>query len=622
MCGICGFWGFKNKTLLKDMTKVLNHRGPDDYGFYSDKSISLGHRRLSIIDLSKKAKQPMFNEDRSIVIVYNGEIYNFKEIKHKLKGKHKFKSNSDTEVIIHAYEEYGVDCVKLFNGMFAFAIWDKKKKMLFLARDRLGIKPLYYFYNKKKFVFASEIKAILKDKSIKKELNETSLVDYLTFQNIMDNKTFFKNINILLPAHSLIFRNGKTSINEYWKPNYSKKCLNSQHEYIKKFQKIFKDSIKRHMISDVSLGSYLSGGFDSSSVVAIASEISKNRMETFTGRFDEGGKYDETPVSREVAKKVNAKVHEVTLKPNDFLKSINDIIYHLDEPKVALPAFSQYHVSKLVSRNVKVVLTGHGGDELFAGYPIYKTAYFKQLLKKNPFNFLRIFNFVRVNEIPRFFYFLFFPLFSEEVKHGLFIMFNKNQRKKLFTKKFYSKIKDYNPSNSLERYLRSDKLSESDKVQHLYLKTYLPSLFIVEDKLSMAHSIEARIPMCDNELIDFALSIPIKNKLYKNNLKYIIKESMRTKLPKNLYKQPKLGFPTPLSIWFRKELRSYIYDLLLDEKTISRGIFNKFYIKKLLDQHCSSKTDTLWDLVNANRIWSLINIELWFRIFIDKEYEI
>lgn len=617
MCGICGFAGFKNNAMLKDMTKIIFHRGPDDEGYYINNDISLGTRRLSIIDLST-GKQPIYNENKTIVIVYNGEIYNYRELRQELERKgYKFYTNTDTEVVVHSYEEYGLDCFRLFNGMFAFALWDQKKKELILARDRLGIKPLYYYQNGKKLVFSSEIKAILVDKSIKKELNEDSLVDYLTFQNIMGDKTFFMNIKILPPAHYLVFKHGKTVIREYWKPDYSKKFLESDADYVKKFQEIFKNAVRRHMISDVPLGSYLSGGFDSSSVAAMASEISEKRLKTFSGRFEEGGIYDETDAAKKVAEKIKAKSYAVTIKPKDFLDSINEIVYHLDEPKVALPAFSQYHVSKLVSKHVKVVLTGHGGDELFAGYPVYKAAYFKELLKKNPLNFFRIFKLVKADELPRFLYFLFFPLFSEEVSHGLFIMFNKIQRKKLFTKKFYEKVKNYNPVESLHRYLRFGDLSETDKIQHLYLKTYLPSLFIIEDKLGMAHSIEARVPLCDNELVEFALSIPIEYKLYNNELKHIVKEGMRKRLPPVLYKRPKLGFPTPLSLWFRKDLKDFIYGLLLDEKTISREIFNKTYVKRLLDRHCSSKTDTIVDLVNANRIWSLINIELWFRIFID-----
>lgn len=619
MCGICGFWGFRNDKLLKSMSKAIHHRGPDDEGYYIGKNISLGMRRLSIIDLST-GKQPIYNEDKSIVIVYNGEIYNYKELRQELEMKgHRFSTNTDTEVVVHSYEEYGENCLEKFNGMFAFALWNKKNKKLLLARDRLGIKPLYYYFDGKKLIFASEIKAILADKKIKKELNENSLVDYLTFQNIMDNKTFFKGISILLPAHCLIFEDGKIAMNEYWKPDYSKKHLEKNEDYVGKFQKIFKDAVKRHMISDVPVGSYLSGGFDSSSVAAMASEISGKRLETFSGRFEEGGIYDEAAAAKKVAERIKAKPYTITIKPKDFLDSINEIVYHLDEPKVALPAFSQYHVSKLVSKHVKVVLTGHGGDELFAGYPIYKTAYFKELIKKNPFNIFKIFNLAKADELPRFLYFLLFPLFSKEVGFGLFIMFNKNHRKKLFTKKFYEKIKNYNPVESLDNYLKSGNLSYSDKIEHLYLKTYLPSLFIIEDKLGMAHSIEARIPFCDNELVEFALSVPIEHKLYNNELKHIVKEGMKSRLPAELYKRPKLGFPTPLSLWFRKELKKFIYDILLDEKTISRGIFNGNYVKKLLDRHCSSKTDTIVDLVNANRIWSLVNIELWFRVFIEKQ---
>ncbi|MEK6809604.1 MAG: asparagine synthase C-terminal domain-containing protein [Nanoarchaeota archaeon] len=281
---------------------------------------------------------------------------------------------------------------------------------------------------------------------------------------------------------------------------------------------------------------------------------------------------------------------------------------------------SQYMVSKMVSEHVKVVLTGHAGDELFAGYPVYKASYFKDLLKRNPLNAWKLFYLFKWSEIPRAAYFLFFPLFDEEVKHGLFIMFNKRQRKMLLNKGFYESLPEKNTASVLRKLNRKDISSAADRVQYLYLKTYLPSLLIVEDKMGMAHSIEARTPFCDNEMVDFANSIPMKFKLHRNELKHIPKNSMKVDLPSILYQQPKKGFPTPFSLWIRKDLKKYIYSLLLDERTRRRGIFNPSYVRELLDTHCNRKKDGLQDLVNAARIWSLLNIELWCRLFIDGEY--
>ncbi len=622
MCGIIGWYGPRDNSLLRKMTSFLDHRGPDGEGFFADKKVSLGHKRLSIIDL-KTGQQPMYNEDKSIVIVFNGEIYNYREIRKELQTKYgrSFRTNSDTEVILRAYEEYGPECVQKFNGMFAFAIWDVKKDLLFLARDRIGIKPLYYFRDEKRFMFASEIKAFLADKTFPRKLNSQAIAEYLTFQNIMDEKTFFEGVKMLLPGHYLLMQCGKVSIKKYWDASYTKSDKLNIVDYYQDFKKIFSESVERHMISDVPLGSYLSGGFDSSSVATMAAKKSKGKIETFTGRFKEGGTYDETPCSRAVATKIDAIMHEVTISPQDFLSQIEKIIYHLDEPKVGIPAISQYMVSKLVSTRVKVVLTGHAGDELFGGYPIYKVSHFKDMVRKNPLNLLKAFSFFKWSEIPRSAYFLFFPLFDKEVKHGLFIMFNKRQRKNLLSKQFYGSLSNKDTTTILQKFQRKDIDSSADKIQYLYLKTYLPSLLVVEDKMGMAHSIEARTPFCDNELVDFANAIPMKFKLHHHELKHVLKQSMKSDLPPILYGQPKKGFPTPFSLWIRKDLKEYVYSILLSDRTKHRGIFNQRSIKKLLDTHCKSKKDGLRDLVNAARIWSILNIELWCRIFMDGEHE-
>lgn len=602
------------------MTSFLDHRGPDGEGFFADKNVSLGHKRLSIIDL-KTGQQPIYNDDRSAVIVFNGEIYNYKEIRKELENKYRFKTKSDTEVILRAYEEHGPECVQKFNGMFAFAIWDAKKDLLFLARDRVGVKPLYYFDQAKRFMFASEIKAFLADEQFPRKLNMQAAAEYLTFQNIMDEKTFFEGVKMLLPGHYLLVQNGAVSITQYWDASYKKSDKQRVEDYYDEFRSILSRSVTRHMVSDVPLGSYLSGGFDSSSVATFAAGKSKKRIETFTGTFKEGGIYDETKGSRLVAKKIGAVVHEATISPQDFLSNIEKILYHLDEPKTGIPVISQDVVSKLVSQHVKVVLTGHAGDELFAGYPVYKVAYFKDLVRKNPFMALKFFSFFTWSELPRSLYFMFFPLFDEEVKHGLFIMFNKKHRKRLLSKSFYGALQNKNTTVVLEKFQRKDITSSADKAQYLYLKTYLPSLLVCEDKMGMAHSIEARVPFCDNEMVDFANSVPLKFKLHHHELKHIIKQSMRKDLPSIHYRQPKKGYPTPFSLWIRKDLKRYVYSVLLDERTGNRGIFNQKYVRKLLDTHCNSKSDGLRDLVNAARIWSLLNIELWCRIFIDGEYE-
>jgi len=616
MCGIVGFYGFKDNRLLRKMMDSVSHRGPDQEGTYTDNHTSLGHKRLSIIDLSKKGKQPIHNEDKTVWITYNGEIYNFQEIRSDLEKKgHKFSSKTDTEVIVHAYEEYKEDCLNLFNGMFAFALWDKKNKTLFIARDRIGIKPLYYYHKENKLIFASEIKAILQDNSIKREANNHAIIDYLTFQNILDNKTFFKGINLLMPGECITIKQGKFTLKRYWQPDYTKNNI-SEKEAVKEFTKIFKESVKRNLISDVPLGVFLSGGFDSSSVAYQTAQFRSSRIDTFTARFDAGTKYDESPFAIDVSKKINSKSHTLTINPEDFKTSIKDLIYHLDEPKVGMPAFSQYCLSKLVSKHVKVALSGDGGDELFAGYPVYKAEYFKEMVRKNPLNVFKFPFFFKLSELPRSLYFMFYPIFDKEVRPGLFTIFNKSQRDKILTKQFKKSTANHNPISTIN----IPKLSRLNSIQYNYLKTYLPSMLIVTDKVTMAHSIESRVPVCDNELVDFATKLPMEIKLYKKELKHIIKRAMKGKLPSSLYNRPKTGFQTPLSLWFRKDLKSFIYNILLDEKTKQRGIFNMKEVKHLLDRHCNARTDTLFDLVNAAKIWSLLNVELWFRIFIDGDY--
>ncbi|MBW2990855.1 asparagine synthase (glutamine-hydrolyzing) [Candidatus Woesearchaeota archaeon] len=637
MCGICGF-NWEDKALVKKMAKAIAHRGPDSEGYYVNK-ISLGHKRLKIIDLSAKASQPMHNKNQTTWIVYNGEVYNFKEIRKKLEKKgYKFKSASDTEVVLYAYQAWGAKCLEMFNGMFAFCIYDLKKKKLILARDRIGIKPLYYYYNKKKkkFIFASEIKAILQHK-IKRQANKRAIVDYLTFQNIMDDKTFFSGIRLLLPGKYMVFdlKKQKLEIKTFWDIDFKKpRKSRPPADYLRSFRKIFKDSVERHMISDVPVGAYASGGFDSGSVSVMASKLmhakstkknksppKKKRLNMFTAKFREKGFYDETPCSRALAKRYNAKMHEINVTPKDFLAGINRFIYHLDEPRAGLPAIAAFFVAKKAAEKVTVVLTGHGGDELFAGYPVYKSFYLKSLLGKNIFNVFKAPGLFELSEIPRAAYYLFFPFFQRETRHGFFIIFDEYKRKRLFHSEFYKEIKRYAPAETEERYYKKTQDSVQN-LQALYLKAYLPSMLIVEDKVSMAHSIEGRIPFCDNELVDFSLSTPLEIKLHNKTLKYIVKQGMKDMLPNIYYKQPKKGFPTPLSLWLRKELKQYAYNLLLGKRAVSRKVFNPEYVKALLDTHCARKTDTLLDLVNAARIWCLINVELWFRIFIDQDKEI
>ncbi len=613
MCGIAGF-NWVDRTILKKMCNTISHRGPDGEGMYFDANVSLGHRRLSIIDLSEKGKQPMHNEDKTVWITYNGEIYNFQELKkHLLKKGHKFLSNTDTEVIIHGYEAWGEKVVEKLRGMFAFCIYDKKKKKLFLARDHLGIKPVYYYFKEGKLIFASEIKAIL-EHNIKREANKEAILEYLAFQNSIGEKTFFKDINLLLPGEHLIYENYQVKRTKYWKEQYG---FNTSEDCIDEFTKKFETSVKEHLMSDVPVGAYTSSGFDSSSVTYFASKYNKN-MHAFTGKFKEGAFYDEVTCVKKLAEKIKVTQHDVEITPQEVLNAIEKIIYHLDEPKTGLSLISNYHLAKYASKYVKVVLTGHGGDEIFLGYPVYLSYLLKSLIKKKPFSFFKALTTLKGEEFLRFGYFIAYPLlFDRDASYGHFIIFNKKQRRKILTKNFYEQTKNFNPLKSFEKIIDKD-INELTRVQQIYFRNYLPSLMIVEDKMSMANSIEGRLPMCDLNIVNFGFSLHPETRLKGMKLKRVIKDAMKGKLPEIFFEQQKRGFPTPFSLWLRNEFKEYVHDILLSKPAKNRGIFNQKEVKKLLDNHCRRKTDYLLDRVNAARIWSLLSVELWFRIFIDR----
>lgn len=610
MCGICGAYGLKDKKLLKRMCDVIEHRGPDDEGQYLGKNIMLGHRRLSIIDL-KSGKQPIYNENKSVAVVYNGEIYNYKELTDELQGQgHKFRTKTDTEVIVHAYEEYGEEFVKKFNGMFAFALWDKKKERLIIARDRIGIKPVYYLLKDGMLLFGSEIKSILQYDEYERKMDSRALVDYMTFLKIPDNKTFYNGIKKLMPGQVIVIDKKGMKISKYWDLGYKDEI--GRKEALREFRETLTNSVKRHMISDVPVGCYQSGGFDSSSVVVTASKIAP-KMKTFTGVFKEK-EYDESKCSRVVAKQIKADMYESNITPNDFKDVIEKVIYHLDEPTESFPDFSRYCVAKLASEHVKVVLTGHGGDELFAGYPVHKVIHFKDGVIHNPLQIFMYPKWFGLNELPRVLYYSLYNLYEPLMKYGLMVLVSERERKKLFTKKFYDQIKKYDPGRSIEKITKN--MSRTVRLQYVYMKIFLQSLLISEDKMSMAHSVEGRTPLLDNKIVELSQRIGLSNKLYGGELKHIVKEAMKGKLPKILYKQPKKGFPTPMPIWLRNELKEYAYELLLSERS-NRGIFRTKYVKELLDKHCARKTDNYVDLMNALKIWSLICVELWFRVFIE-----
>ena len=593
MCGIFGF-NFEDKSLLKKGMKILEHRGPDDSGSFIDKNVSLGHRRLSIIDLSRKGHQPMQYND--LTIIYNGEIYNFKELKNDLKAD--YKTNSDTEVILKYYQKYGEKCLDYFNGMFAFCIYDSKKKILFLARDRIGVKPLYYYFKDGKFIFASEIKAILQDE-IKREINFEAMNDYFTYFYVPYPKTIFKDVYKLEPGHYLIFdlKKKKITKEKYWDINFAP--INKPESYFRKrLVNEFKEAVKRHLISDVPVGAYLSGGIDSSSITAMMSNLSDN-ITTYSVGFDSNTVVNELDYARKVAEKLNTNHHEIIVTGEDALKIIEKVIYHLDEPIVNAASIPLYYMSKAAKKDMTVVLTGNGGDELFAGYQQHKVVYYTSFLKNfnylinNPINrnILKLFDnkyakfslkYIKaMDNLPEAYKTLmYYKAFTEEDKENLILN--------------YKKIKPVIESFFKTEYHLINQLTMID------LKLLLPENYLmVDDKINMANSLESRVPFLDYKFVEFASKIPPKLKLKGLTGKYIIKKTMKELLPKEILKRKKMGFTPPLRYWIDygfKDMAKNIYQ----DKELSR-LFNKTYLEKSLQQ--------------SNKIFPLLTFGLWHEKF-------
>ncbi|MEW6007764.1 MAG: asparagine synthase (glutamine-hydrolyzing) [bacterium] len=625
MCGICGKLNlngsFVDKSLLERMTDVLSHRGPDDSGIYIKQEIGLGHRRLSIIDLSF-GHQPMSNENGKIWIVYNGEIYNFQELRENLiKNGHSFKTHSDTEVIIHLYEDYGISCVKQLRGMFSFAIWDDEKKRLFLARDRLGKKPLVWTKQNSSFLFASEIKSILCDKEIPKEIDPIAIHHYLSYGYIPSPLTIFKGINKLPPASYLVFENGEIKIERYWMPEYKPKLKIGEDEAVKEILRLLNEAIKLRLISDVPLGAFLSGGIDSSTIVAMMARLMDRPVKTFSiGFCDED--FSELNFARIVSKKFQTEHNEFMVKP-DAIDILPKLAVFYNEPYADSSAIPTYYLSQMTRKYVTVALNGDGGDELFAGYDRYQALKLSLFYDKIP-KFIRdaIFGIAKnlpegggrndiIRKLKRF-----LGAMSEEPRrrYGRWMTSFKNDEKQgLYSSWMKEETKDI---DSLDLLLSCYNTALTDDFLEATcftdLMMYLPDdLLIKVDIASMANSLEARSPFLDSELVEFVLHLPFDMKLKGNKSKYILKKAISNILPKEILNRGKMGFGVPIGRWFKNELKGYIYEVLLSEKAKNRGYFNISEVKRLLDEHTSGKTNYGYP------IWTLLFLEVWHNVFVD-----
>jgi asparagine synthase (glutamine-hydrolysing) len=618
MCGIAGIVSLEGQPVfeqeLRNMCSAIIHRGPDDEGFYFGAGVGLGMRRLSIIDLDS-GRQPVSNEDKSVWVVFNGEIYNFKQLRQEMEGRgHVFSTHSDTETIVHLYEEFGKHCVDHLRGMFAFALWDERLKQLLVARDRLGIKPLYYAEVGGRLLFASELKSILQLQGVGRDINWSAVSHLFSFLSTTPTEAIIDGVRKLEPGHVLIASPGRTPVIErYWDLNFEPDYGKEEDYFVERVRGLIEESVRLHMVSDVPLGAFLSGGIDSSSIVATAARLNPEPLKTFSIGFSEPD-YNELEHARLVATMNGTDHHELTLGP-DALDRMEDLAWHLDEPFGDSSAIPTYLVSKLASESVKVVLSGDGGDELFAGYDKYiveqrersrtplpapARSVLGAIGRKLP-NGMRGRNFLRHAS-----------LVGPERYLDSITLFPRDEMKKLFRPEVFELLAPCEPWRAKAAYMESGGRNWLSNLQGLDVKNYLPLDILTKvDRMSMAHSIETRVPLLDHKLVEFAATIPPELNLRGGTTKYVLKRAMRGILPERIINRPKQGFAVPLGYWFRGKLGPYVRDLLLGESAGRRGFFNGPYIERLVAQHEKGRNLDL-------QLWTLISFELWARVFLDR----
>lgn len=614
MCGICGITYFDNNELV-DEKELINirdtmiHRGPDSSGLYLDRNTGLGFRRLSIIDLAT-GDQPIKNEDNTIVLIANGEIYNYKELKKPLLDKgHVFKTKTDVEVIIHLYEEYGDAFVTKLNGMFAFAIYDQRKKAILLARDRCGIKPLYYHKSKNGFIFASEIKSILNWRETDTGIEENIVPEYFIFRHLTNNRTFFKNIYSLEPGQLIYFKNNQIKIKTYWPDSES---FESEDRSEQELFALLENSVKMQLMSDVPLGTLLSGGIDSSLVSALCAKNQNDTINTFSVGFHEE-EFDETYYAKVVSKKFGTRHHQIKISDKEFAELLPTIIWHHDEPLNHANSVQIYSISKYAKNYVKVVLSGEGADELFGGYPRYFIAKWHSSFIKFP-NFLRntfikLISLIGEKRIEKLYECFQFPLERSNIINSAFVRLK--YVKGLFNDRaltFNERLADFEKA----RQQQNDLLNAFFRFEQ---KTYMLSILNRQDKMSMAASLEARVPFLDNNLIGFANSLDANRKLRFACNKYLLKKAAKNILPNEIINRPKCGFGVPINQWLRNKngLGKYL-DMTIDKIDCIPDINNKILKERILE-HKNNKYD------HSELLWPVINLVLWHELFISKNID-
>jgi asparagine synthase (glutamine-hydrolysing) len=628
---MCGIAGLVNAPLHVDhsrMLSTLSHRGPDGEGEYvsEDRSVWLGHRRLAIID-PEGGKQPLSNEDRTIWITFNGCIYNYLELAQSLRRKgHRFGTYCDTEVIVHAYEEYGEECVHHFIGMFAFAIWDERKKLLFCARDRIGVKPFYYFYDRHTFAFASEIKALLTMGLFRADLCVEALHEYLVFQAPLSRKTLFQGVHRLLPGHSLTVNASAEIISErrYWDLGFEIDFDHTEEYFIDHLRMRLRDAVRIRLRSDVSLGAHLSGGLDSSTIVCLANDMNgtADPLKTFSGSFREGDAFDETPYARLVAARNGCDHFEIWPTAGDLSDCLQQIIYFMDEPAAGPGVFPQFMVSKLASEHVKVVLGGQGGDEVFGGYARYLIGYLEECLKgaieetehtahyaANHSSIIPSLPMLQ-QYMPMLQYFWADGLFESQGSRYFRLMDRSEGTKRIHQPdvfphaeavqdQFHHVFEGSNAASFLNRMLYFD------------LKVHLPALLHVEDRTSMSWGLESRVPLLDHRIVEFMASIPPVIKFKHGQPKYLFRQAVKNIIPPEvLQRKDKMGFPVPLHLWLKGSLKGFVKEVLLDTRAKDRGIFDTQALEDEIERGKSF----------GRAVWGALCLELWFKTFIDGSF--
>lgn len=626
MCGINGIVGISDKHLAGEkiaaMNHAMRHRGPDDEGVFIDEKIALGHRRLSIIDLSAAGHQPMTSFDDRYVIVYNGELYNYKDLKFELQRvvsgssqqAYLFQTNTDTEVILAAYSRWGADCVKRFNGMFAFAVWDKQKKELFISRDRLGIKPLYYLYTNGVFAFSSEIRSLLASDLIRKKIDEEALVDYLRYQTVHAPNTIVKGVKMLLPGHSIVMQQEQLKIKKYWDIVEDRNMEGKNKSYndvCKDVNELLSKAVERRLMADVPFGAFLSGGIDSSAIVGLMSKVSSEKVKTFSVVFDES-EFSESKYAQLVAKKFNTDHHEIKLTPNDFLKDLPNALSAMDHPSGDGP--NTYIVSKATKNaGITMALSGLGGDELFGGYDVFKRGL--DISKKNWVNY--------------------FPLFARSLSAEMFLKLKPSaasekmaamlKSSKIDFESFYPLSRQVLMDDKITSIIRTDKLSKNavgnivsgidlsdnefriSRISIAEISTYMQNVLLRDtDQMSMAHALEVRVPFIDYTLVEYVMGLPDKYKSIESPKKLLV-DALGELLPSDVVNRPKMGFTLPWKHWMKNELRTFCEQRLLS--LAKRPLFNEQGIMSIWNGFLKDDGTISW-----SRVWHLVVLENWLQL--------